>query len=114
MLPWLLLKRKGWKKNMIIKKIAKHGKILKSVDGIVVPGGFDSRGVEGKILACQWAREHEIPYLGLCLGMQVMIIEAARSLLNLETANSTEFDPHTQDPVICLMSEQKHINKQRR
>jgi CTP synthase len=82
---------------------------LKKVDGIVVPGGFDARGVEGKILACTWAREHKIPYLGLCLGMQVMIIEAARSLLNLPAANSTEFDQHTQDPVICLMSEQKHI-----
>ena len=84
-------------------------KDLKSVDGIIVPGGFDFRGVEGKIIACRWAREHAIPYLGLCLGMQVMIIEAARSLLKLEKANSTEFDPHTQDPVICLMSEQKHI-----
>lgn len=82
---------------------------LASVDGIVVPGGFDSRGVEGKILACQWAREQGIPYLGLCLGMQVMIIEAARSLLHLTAANSTEFDPQTQDPVICMMSEQKDI-----
>ena len=74
-----------------------------------MPGGFDSRGVEGKILACQWAREHRIPYLGLCLGMQVMIIEAARSLLSLATANSTEFDPQTQDPVVCMMNEQKDI-----
>jgi CTP synthase len=82
---------------------------LKTVDGIVVPGGFDSRGVEGKILASKWAREHKVPYLGLCLGMQVMIIEAARSLLNLSAANSTEFDQQTKDPVICLMSEQKHI-----
>ncbi|HEX4068483.1 MAG TPA: CTP synthase [Candidatus Babeliales bacterium] len=84
-------------------------KDLKNVDGIVVPGGFDSRGVEGKILACKWAREEKIPYLGLCLGMQVMLIEAARSLLRLPTANSTEFDQHTKDPVICLMSEQKQI-----
>lgn len=84
-------------------------KDLKSVDGIVVPGGFDSRGVEGKILACQWARENDIPYLGLCLGMQVMIIEAARSLLGLDTANSTEFDVHTKDPVVYMMSEQKNI-----
>ncbi len=82
---------------------------LKSVDGIVVPGGFDSRGIEGKILACTWAREHNIPYLGLCLGMQIMIIECARSLLRLDAANSTEFDPATKDPVICLMSEQKNI-----
>ena len=82
---------------------------LQSVDGIIVPGGFDSRGVEGKILACKWAREQKIPYLGLCLGMQVMIIESARSLLHLETANSTEFDAATKDPVICLMSEQQNI-----
>lgn len=84
-------------------------KQLKSVDGIVVPGGFDARGVEGKILACTWARENKIPYLGLCLGMQVMIIESARSLLHLDTANSTEFDVTTKDPVVCLMSEQQHI-----
>lgn len=82
---------------------------LKKVSGIVVPGGFDSRGVEGKILACKWARENNIPYLGLCLGMQVMIIEAARSLLHLSAANSTEFDEATKDPVVCLMSEQQHI-----
>jgi len=84
-------------------------KKLMSVSGIVVPGGFDSRGVEGKILAAQWARENNIPYLGLCLGMQVMIIEVARSLLHLPTANSTEFDRKTIDPVICMMSEQKNI-----
>jgi len=82
---------------------------LKNSHGIVVPGGFDSRGVEGKILACQWAREQNIPYLGLCLGMQVMIIEAARSLLHLDAANSTEFDAHTKDPVVCMMSEQQNI-----
>lgn len=82
---------------------------LRTVDGIVVPGGFDARGVEGKILACKWARENKVPYLGLCLGMQVMIIEASRSLLHLETANSTEFDAKTKDPVICLMSEQQNI-----
>ncbi len=84
-------------------------KALKSVQGIVVPGGFDSRGVEGKIFACKWAREQRIPYLGLCLGMQIMIIESARSLLHLPTANSTEFDANTSDPVICLMSEQENI-----
>src|SRR5690606_35940088 len=73
---------------------------LMSLDGIVVPGGFDSRGVEGKILAAQWARENDIPYLGLCLGMQVMIIEVARSLLHLPEANSTEFNNETKDPVV--------------
>lgn len=85
-------------------------KKMPSLDGIVIPGGFDSRGVEGKILAAQWARENNIPYLGLCLGMQVMIIEAARSLLHLPTANSTEFDVQTKDPVVCMMSEQKNIS----
>ena len=84
-------------------------KDLKRVSGIVVPGGFDSRGIEGKILACTWARENNIPYLGLCLGMQIMIIEAARSLLHLDAANSTEFDPLTVDPVICLMHEQSSV-----
>ena len=82
---------------------------LKKVAGIVVPGGFDSRGVEGKIVACEWARKNKIPYLGLCLGMQVMIIEAVRSLLHLQTANSTEFDATTKDPVVCLMTDQQHI-----
>ncbi len=84
-------------------------KKLTNLDGIVVPGGFDSRGVEGKILAAQWARENNIPYLGLCLGMQVMIIEAARSLLHLKKANSTEFDSTTENPVICMMSEQHGV-----
>lgn len=84
-------------------------KALRTVDGIVVPGGFDARGVEGKIMACRWARENKIPYLGLCLGMQIMIIESARSLLGLHTANSTEFDANTSDPVVCLMSEQQQI-----
>lgn len=82
---------------------------IKSLDGIIVPGGFDSRGIEGKILAARWAREHNIPYFGLCLGMQIMLIEAARSLCNLPTANSTEFDKATIAPVISLMLEQKTV-----
>ena len=84
---------------------------LKGLEGIVVPGGFDYRGVEGKILAAQWARENNIPYLGLCLGMQVMIIEAARSLLFLSDANSSEFDTKTANPVICMMSEQRDVTR---
>ncbi len=84
---------------------------LKTVDGILVPGGFDSRGVEGKIAAAQWARENNIPYLGLCLGMQTMIIEVSRSLLHLKKANSTEFDAQTEDPVICMMTEQRDITR---
>lgn len=91
------------------QELSPSWKELRSVDGIVVPGGFDVRGVEGKILACRWARENKIPYLGLCLGMQIMIIESARSLLHLEDANSTEFDVATKNPVICLMDEQQRF-----
>ncbi len=82
---------------------------LQSVVGIVVPGGFGRRGIEGKIVATRFAREHKIPFLGLCLGMQVMVIEAARSLLGLAQANSLEFDELTPDPVVTLMAEQKEV-----
>jgi CTP synthase len=84
---------------------------LQSVQGIVVPGGFDKRGIEGKIIAAQWAREHKIPYLGLCLGMQVMLIEAARNLLGLTDATSMEFAPATKHPVIALLNEQNMITE---
>lgn len=84
---------------------------LHAVQGIVVPGGFDKRGIEGKIMAAQWAREHKIPYLGLCLGMQVMLIEAARNLLGLKDATSMEFDPTTKHPVIALLNEQNMITE---
>jgi CTP synthase len=83
--------------------------VLKACDAVVVPGGFGYRGVEGKILAAQWARENNVPYLGLCLGMQVMCIEFARNVLGLESANSTEFDNTTPHPVIDLMPDQQHI-----
>ena len=79
---------------------------LSGVGGIVVPGGFGYRGVEGMIEAVQYARENQIPYLGLCLGMQVMVIEAARNLLGKKDANSTEFDEKTDNPVIDLMPDQ--------
>jgi len=79
---------------------------LSNIVGIVVPGGFGYRGVEGMIDTVQYAREHGIPYLGLCLGMQVMVIEAARNLLGKEDANSTEFDQSTSNPVIDLMPDQ--------
>lgn len=82
---------------------------LKDVDGIVVPGGFGSRGIEGKIMTAQYARENKVPYLGLCLGMQVMVVEMARNVLHKEEANSTEFDRATPDPVIDLMPEQTSI-----
>jgi CTP synthase len=82
---------------------------LKSLDGIVVPGGFDKRGIEGKIIAARWAREHGVPYLGLCLGMQIMLIEYARSVLGMSDANSTEFNKETPYPVISLLAEQRDI-----
>lgn len=82
---------------------------LNLVDGIVVPGGFGPRGITGKIMAAQWARENNIPYLGLCLGMQVMCIEFARHILQDESANSTEFDENTPHPIISLMPDQEKI-----
>lgn len=85
--------------------------LLGEMDGILVPGGFGDRGVEGKIKAVKFAREHNIPYFGICLGMQVAVIEFARNVAGLENANSTEFDPQTPYPVIDLMPEQKNIDK---
>src|SRR5207249_2019249 len=82
---------------------------LEEVDGVLVPGGFGSRGWEGKILACRVAREREIPYLGICLGMHVAVSEFSRHVLGLDGANSTEMDPETPHPVIDLLPEQKEI-----
>jgi CTP synthase len=82
---------------------------LESAAGVIVPGGFGSRGIEGKIAAAQYAREHKVPYLGLCLGMQVMVIEMARQVLGSDDANSTEFDRSTPHPVIDLMPDQREI-----
>ena len=82
---------------------------LRDLDGIVIPGGFGERGIEGKIAAAGYAREHLIPCLGLCLGMQVMTIEYARNALGLGRANSTEFDPRTPHPVIDLMESQRGV-----
>jgi CTP synthase len=84
---------------------------LRGVDAIVVPGGFGERGIEGKVAAARYARENDIPYLGLCLGMQVMVVEAARSALGTDAVNSTEFDPETPNPVISLLSEQQGIDE---
>ncbi|MBV8660946.1 MAG: CTP synthase [Candidatus Dependentiae bacterium] len=84
---------------------------LKSFDGIVVPGGFDKRGVKGKVRAAKWARENNIPYFGLCLGMQIMLIEAAQSLLGYTDANSTEFDTTTMHPVVTFLPEQRDIRR---
>lgn len=83
--------------------------VLGGVDGILVPGGFGLRGTEGKIAAIQYAREQKIPYLGICLGMQMAIVEYARHVLNLADANSIELDPDTHDPVIALMPEQNGV-----
>jgi len=79
--------------------------VLSTVDAILVPGGFGSRGVEGKIKAIQYARENKVPYMGICLGMQLAVIEYARHCAGLENANSTEFDEKTSDPVIGLITE---------
>ncbi|XP_008798433.1 CTP synthase isoform X2 [Phoenix dactylifera] len=79
--------------------------LLKGADGILVPGGFGDRGVQGKILAAKYAREKNVPYLGICLGMQIAVIEFARSVMNLQDANSTEFDPDTRTPCVVFMPE---------
>ncbi len=84
---------------------------LKGIDGILVPGGFGARGVEGKVAAIRYAREHGIPFLGICLGMQCTVIEYARDVLGWADANSTEFDEQTTHPVIDLMEEQRGITQ---
>jgi CTP synthase len=91
-----LEKDKGWEE-------------VKGAAGILVPGGFGSRGIEGKIKAIRYARENKVPYLGLCLGMQLMVVEFGRWVLKDEEANSSEFDHNTNNPVIDLMSEQREI-----
>jgi CTP synthase len=85
--------------------------LFKDVDGILVPGGFGDRGVEGKIKAIQYAREHKIPFLGLCLGMQCAVIEFARHVCGMTDAHSSEFNPETKHPVIALMESQQGIVK---
>ena len=93
--------------------VEEHGPdaFLQSACGIVVPGGFGPRGIEGMIETVRYARENQVPYLGLCLGMQVMVIELARDLLGLPLANSTEFDPDTVDPVIDFMPDQRDVKQ---
>jgi CTP synthase len=83
---------------------------LEDLDGILVPGGFGIRGIEGKIQAVRYAREHNVPFLGLCLGLQCAVIEYSRNVLGLTNAHSSEFDPLTPDPVIDLMETQKHVS----
>lgn len=84
---------------------AKGTSLLENVDAILVPGGFGHRGIEGKIMTAQYARENNVPYLGICLGMQVAVIEFARHVAQLKEANSTEFDPKTSEPVVAMVTE---------
>ena len=84
-------------------------KYLEGVDGVLIPGGFGDRGIEGKILAAKYARENKIPYFGICLGMQIAVIEYARDVLGLDGANSAEFNESTLYPVITIMDDQKNI-----
>jgi CTP synthase len=81
------------------------GKALEGVDGILVPGGFGDRGFEGKVLTAKFAREHQVPYFGICYGMQAAVVDYARHVLNLDDANSTENDKQSKHPVIGLITE---------
>ncbi|SBW08431.1 CTP synthetase [uncultured Eubacteriales bacterium] len=85
------------------------GDFLNGIDGMIIPGGFGGRGIEGKIAACRYAREHDIPFLGICLGMQIAVIEFARHVCGLAGANSGEFDPHGPHSVIDLMPDQANV-----
>lgn len=91
------------------KNAAEHLKDLESYDGIIVPGGFGSRGIEGKLAVIRHAREHKIPYFGLCYGMQLMVVEYARNVLGWKDANTTEIDRTTAHPVVDIMPEQKEL-----
>ncbi len=84
---------------------------LKDLDGILVPGGFGDRGIEGKIESVRWAREHKIPFFGICLGMQCAVIEFSRNILGYQGAHSSEIDPDTKYPVIDLMPDQKDMDE---
>jgi CTP synthase len=84
---------------------------LESADGILIPGGFGERGIEGKVAAARIARERSIPFLGICLGMQIAVVEFARSVAGMDGANSAEFDPETPFPVVDLLPEQKEVSE---
>ncbi len=99
-----------WINSGEIDDIANCSRILDNIDGILVPGGFGIRGINGKINAVRYARENQIPYFGICLGMQCAVIEFAKNALGIEDANSSEFDRKTKNPVIDIMVEQKKIN----
>ena len=99
----------GWIQAEDVEGLLASGR-LTELDGMVIPGGFGPRGIEGKIAAAAFSRENLVPCLGLCLGMQVMTIEFARHVLGLSEANSTEFDAASKDPVIDLMLEQRDVS----
>jgi CTP synthase len=99
--------------RVLAENVQKNGpdEYLKDIDAILVPGGFGSRGIEGKIETIQYAREHKIPFLGICLGLQCAAIEFARNVCKIDKADSTEINPETEHPVICLLEEQKGITE---
>ncbi|MCD6539061.1 CTP synthase [Candidatus Bathyarchaeota archaeon] len=103
-----------WIDSKIFEKDRERLSMLDGIDGIIVPGGFGKTGIEGKIMAIQYARERGIPFLGLCLGLQLAVVEFARNVCGLKNAHSTEFDPNTPHPVIDLLPEQKEILKRSR
>ena len=83
---------------------------LERADGVLIPGGFGERGIEGKVAACRFARENEVPFLGICLGMQMAVVDYARNVCGMDGANSAEFDPETPYPVVDLLPEQKEVS----
>ncbi len=101
----------GWIEASDLEKLGDVAEVLAAYDGILVPGGFGERGIEGKIRAIRYARENKVPYLGLCLGLQLMVVEYARNACKLEGAHSTEFDKKTLHPVIDMLPEQHQISK---
>jgi CTP synthase len=100
-----------WVQSEKLETMADVEQAAAGAQGILVPGGFGERGIEGKVLAARYAREHNVPYLGLCLGMQVMVVEFARHVFQTDDVNSTEFDPGASCPVISLLSEQRGIEE---
>jgi CTP synthase len=99
-----------WVETTEIEEGKQKVDVLKDCDGVIVPGGYGPRGTEGKVQCIKYARENNIPYLGLCFGMQYMVIEFARNVCGLEDANSTESNPNTKHPVVDLLPEQKYID----
>jgi len=101
----------GWVEASDLEKLYDVAEVLSSYHGIIVPGGFGDRGVEGKIRAIEFARKNKVPYLGLCLGLQLMVVEYARNVCGMKGANSTEFDKKTVHPVVDMLPEQHQISR---